>query len=126
MTIIIDTVEYDLPFKTINRKAELLFRFAERDQNGKLHGEVIGTYYNYSVEVGQSLNNVNDYAALWVVLTDPNFEHEIIMPDETGSLTFECYFSGVKDEVKKWTDAGVVYFRNLSFEVIAISPARTP
>jgi hypothetical protein len=126
MSIVIDTTTYNIPFKVVGRKAELLFRYAERDQNGNFHGESIGTYYNYSVECGQSINNVSDYAALWVKLTDPNFEHEITMPDETGDLTFNCYFANIRDDVRTWKADNTVYFRNLSFDIIATSPARTP
>ena len=124
MSIIIDTVTYNLPLKIVNRKAEILFKFAERTADGVLHSEPIGTYYNYDVEVGMSKNNVTDYAALWLKLTEPTGEHEITLPDESGDLTFDCYFANIKDDVAK--TGATNYFRNLSFSVIAISPARVP
>lgn len=125
MSIVIDSITYDVPLKVVKRKAELLFKYAERTEDGNLKGETIGTYYNFDCEAGMSANNVSDYAALWVKLTDPNHEHEITMPDESGDLTFNCYFANISDQVAT-QKAGTNYFRNLSFSVIAISPARTP
>ena len=124
--ITIDGTEYSIPFKVVGRKAEILFKDgAGRTEDGVLHAEAIGTYYNYDLEMGMSANDVNDYAALWVTITDPNHEHEITLPDEGGSYTFDCYFANIRDDVKTWKVNDTVFFRNLSFSVIAISPART-
>lgn len=124
MSIIIDSTTYNVPIKTLKRKAELLFKYAERTEDGNLHGEVIGTFYNYDLQAGMSRNNVSDYASLWVKITDPAFEHTITLPDESGTLTFNCYFANISDDVDK--EGATNYFRNLSFSVIATSPARTP
>jgi hypothetical protein len=123
--ITIDSQTFDVPLKVVNRKADMLYKFAERTEDGVLHSELIGVYYNHDLEVGQSLNNVVDYAALWVKLTEPVAVHEITLPDESGDLTFDCYFANVRDAVAK-QENGTNYFRNLSFAVIAISPAKTP
>ena len=124
MSLVIDGTTYNLPLKMVRRKAELLFKYANRTVDGVLHSEPIGTFYNYSVEVGRSLNDEADYADLWVVLTEPVSSHEITLPDESGTLTFDCYFANIKDEVAK--QATVNTFMGLSFDVIGISPARTP
>jgi hypothetical protein len=121
MTITIDSVVYDLPIKSIKRKADSLYKYAERTEDGVLHSELIGVYYNYDVEIGMSANNVADYAALYLKLTEPVETHEITLL----STTFDCYFSSITDEAVKVKGA-TNYFRNLSFSVIAISPARTP
>lgn len=122
--IIIDSVTYNIPYKTVKRKADLLFKFAERTQDGVLHSEIIGTYYNFSLQFGMSKNNVSAYAALWVKLTEPVTSHEVTLPDESTSITFDAYFAAINDEVIK--EGATNYFRNLSVDVIAISPARTP
>lgn len=125
MSIIIDSTTYDIPLKVVKRKAELLFKFAERTQDGHLHSEIIGTFYNFDCEAGMSANNVSDYAALWVKITEPTETHEITMPDESGTLTFDCYFANISDQVVR-QKSGTNYFRNLAFSVIATTPARTP
>lgn len=126
MGITIDGTTYDIPIKVAKRKADVLDKFAERTQDGVLHREIIGVYYNYDLQCGMSLNNATDYAALWVKVTEPEESHEITLPDESGTLTFDAYFANISDEVVKWKEGGTNYFRNLSFSVIAISPARTP
>jgi hypothetical protein len=127
MSIVLDTVTYNLPLKTVNRKAEILFKDgAGRTADGVLHAEAIGTFMNYDCEVGMSKNNSVDYAAFWLAITEPTAEHEITLPDESGTLTFDCYFANIKDTVMKWNEGGTNYFKNLSFSVIATSPARVP
>jgi hypothetical protein len=122
--IVIDGVTYNIPYKTVRRKADLLYKFAERTQNGQLHSELIGVYFNYSLEFGMSANNVSAYAALWLKLTQPVTSHTVTLPDESGGLTFTAYFANIRDEVTR--EKATTYFRNLTVDVIAISPERTP
>jgi len=120
MSIVIDSTTYDIGIKVLNRKAESLFKFAERTEDGILHSELIGIYINYDLEVGMSARNVSAYAALYLKVTEPTETHTITLLGDT----FNCYFAGIRDEVAKTGTTN--YFRNLSFSVIAISPARTP
>jgi len=121
--ITIDGVAYDVKIKVISRKVETLYKFAERTEDGVLHSELIGVYFNYDLEVGKSSNNKVAYAALWQKITEPVASHQITMPDESGDVTFSAYFANIKDEVAKTGSTN--YFHNLSFSVVAISPART-
>lgn len=121
MSIIIDSTTYNIPLKTLKRKVEYLYKYAERTQDGVLHSEIIGVYLNYDFSAGMSLNNVTDYAALFLKLTEPTETHSITV---LGS-TFTCYFANVSDEAVR-NRGSVDYFRNLNFSVIATSPARTP
>ena len=120
--IIIDGVTYDVPVISISRKAEFLDKFAERTEDGILHREIIGVYYNYVLKFGQSSNNVADYAALWVKLTEATEFHEVTVPDESGDFTFQAYFSNVSDELKKQKGA-INFWHNLTVNFIAQSPA---
>ena len=124
MSIVIDSTTYNVPLKVVTRKADFLYKYAERTEDGVLHSELIGVYYNFDVEVGMSTNNVTDYAALFLKLTEAVETHQITLQAPSSYTTFSCYFANVKDEVAK--DKGTPYFRNLSFSVIAISPARVP
>lgn len=126
--ITIDSTTYDVNIKLISRKPDALYKYAERTQDGVLQKEIIGQYFNYDVQCGMSVNNVTDYAALFLKITEPVEFHTITnMPGApTGYESFECYFAGIKDDVAKWTDAGVKYFRNLSFSIIQRRPSRTP
>jgi hypothetical protein len=127
LSITIDSTTYDVNIKVVNRKPEFLYKYAERVENGDLKSEILGVYYNADFECGMSAHNVADYAALFLKLTEPVESHEITVPGApSGYATFDCYFANVRDVVAKYQHNGVDYFRNLSFSVIAISPARTP
>lgn len=120
MGVVIDTVTYDVPVKMLKRKAEFLYKYAERTEDGTLHSEMIGTFYNYTFQVGMSANNTTDYALLWTKLTTADTSHSFTI---LGS-TFNAYVANVSDEVDR--TGATNYYRNLTFDVIAISPAVTP
>lgn len=123
--ITIDGINYDVPIKIVRRKVDVLDKYAERVESGVLHREVLGVYFNYDLECGMSSHNVADYAALFLKLSEPVEFHTIIMPGApSGYAEFSCYFANVTDEVKRYNEGGVNYFRNLSFSVIARSPSR--
>lgn len=125
--ITIDGIAYNIPVKGMPREASILIKDgAKRTQDGVLHAEAIGTFYNCSLSMGCSQNNVNEYASLWLKVTEPSVDHTITVPDESGELTFNCYFANIRDECIRVNVDGVAYFRNLSFDVIGTSPARTP
>jgi hypothetical protein len=132
----IDGVDYNIPVISLVRKADFLDKYAERTEDGNLHRELIGVYYNYQLKLGSSLNTVN-YQALWLKLTEPVEFHDIIIVDsDGGEYTFTAYFSNVSDEYKRVIanpDFGnpgeeeyKSYFKNLTVNFIAKAPSRTP
>lgn len=118
--IIIDSVTYDIPVLSITRKADFLDKYAERTEDGILHREIIGVYFNYSLKFGQS-TNVSEYAALWNKLTAAQEFHTVTVPDESGDYTFTAYFSNISDELRKETDAAN-FWKSLTVNFIAQSP----
>lgn len=128
MAITIDGTTYNIGIKVVNRKVDTLDKYAERTEDGVLQREIIGVYYNFDAECAMSRNNVADYAALFLKLSEPTEFHTIADAPgaPSGFGTFECYFANIRDEAYKWKNDGTQYFRNLSFSVIARSPARTP
>ncbi len=125
MTIVIDSTTYNIPILSIRRKAEFLDKYAERTEDGVLHRELIGVYYNYELAFGRT-NDTTEYAALWTKLTEPTEFHTVVVPDGDGApVTFTAYFAGVSDELRKDTDAKT-FWKNLIVNFIAQEPARTP
>lgn len=123
MTIVIDGISYDVPVKVINRKADALYKYAERTEDGNLHSELIGVYFNFDLQAGMSANNITSYNSLWNKLTEATTSHSISLL----GTAYTVYFANVKDEAvkDKGTTAGRI-FRNLSFSVISVSPTNTP
>lgn len=120
--ITIDGQTYNVPVKSMKRNAEFLYKYAERTMDGKLHSELIGVYFNYKLEFGRA--TMADYAELWEKLTEPIEFHAIVIPDETGYLTFQAYFSNVSDEIFK-IDGASRYVKSLTVNFIAQTPARS-
>ncbi len=127
MSLVVDSITYDVNIKIVKRKAESLDKYAERSEDGTLHRELIGVYFNYDLECGMSSHNVSDYAALYLKLTEPIEFHTITVPGApSGYETFDCYFANIRDEVAHYQRNGIDYFRNLSFSVITQNPTRVP
>lgn len=122
--ITIDSVSYDIPILSIKRKAEFLDKYAERTEDGVLHRELIGVYFNYELQFGRT-TDVAEYALLWNKLTEVEEFHEVSVPDFDGNgnqYTFTAYFSNVSDELRRETSAAT-FWKNLTVNFIAQSPA---
>ncbi len=127
MTIVIDSTTYNIPILSIKRKAEFLDKYAERTEDGVLHRELIGVYYNYELQFGRT-GSLTQYALLWDKLTEATEFHTVIVPDINGTggqFTFVAYFAGVSDELIK-ESATQTFWKNLTVNFIAQSPALTP
>ena len=81
--ITIDGKAFDVPVIKLERQAEFLDKYAERVQSGELKRELIGVYYNYSLELGAT-SNKEEYHALWDKLTEPKEFHQVTLPDNMG------------------------------------------
>ena len=116
-----------IPEKGIKRK----FEVADSDKagrvlTGKMVRDVIGTYYNYTVELKTHRLSPQQYDDLWYILSAPKESHIITLPygyDET--ITFEAYCTSGEDTLimqrngkNKWDD--------LSINFIAMEPRRKP
>ncbi len=121
--IVIDGTTFDVPVLSLSRKGEFLDKHAKRTEDGELHRELIGVYFNYQLKFGRSTNNPVEYAKLWKKLTEPVEFHTVTVPDEDGDFTFTAYFSNVADELMKQKQART-FWRDLTANFIAKSPSR--
>lgn len=116
----IDGIEYRVPIVELQRKGDILDLTANRTEDGVLHREVIGTYYNYTLNIGyirdQSVNE-----ALWWVLTAPVASHQVQLPYQPEP--FEGYFGSCKDNVF-FMDSNGQRTKGLSFNLVATRPSR--
>jgi phosphoserine aminotransferase len=118
--IIIDGTTFDVPVMTISRRADFLDKYAERTEDGVLHRELIGVYFNYQIQFG-STTDVEEYAALWDNLTEPEEFHSVEVP---GAGAFQAYFSNVGDVLRKDKNAST-FWKSLTVNFIAQSPTRS-
>lgn len=119
--IIIDSLTYAIPVLSISRTADFLDKYAERTEDGVLHRELIGVYFNYKIQFGQTADTAT-YAALWNKLTEATEFHTVTVPDESGDYTFTAYFANVSDELKKQKGA-LNFWKSLTVNFVAQEPA---
>lgn len=122
----IDGIHFDIPLVSLSRSADFLDKYAERTEDGMLHRELIGVYYNYTITVGSSeAFGDTDYDAFWEKMTEPVEFHEISIPTKDGYYTFTGYISSVSDEYEKILE-GKAVFKGFTCKFTAQSPAREP
>ena len=123
----IDGTQYAVPVLEDGCKctANTLDMFAERDYLGNLHRQMIGVYYNYTVQWSRphTLAMVSTLATLFSDLTQAIPFRTFIMPD---GYSFVGYIGdGVSEQIGRIMDSSV-FWNSLSASFIASSPARTP
>lgn len=101
--IIVDGTYFDLPMVSLKRSADFLDKYAERTEDGVLHRELIGVYYNFTLTVGAStaFGETTDYDAFWDKMTEPAEFHDFELPSGNGVYRFTGYISSVSDEYSK-------------------------
>ena len=121
--LIIDGERFAVDVEKLTRKADFLDKYAERTEDGDLKRELIGVYFNYTLQLFKD-SCPSEYARLWDKLTEPVEFHQVTVPGSDGDFTFTAYFSGVSDKLllqrkarNDWTDLTVTF--------TAKAPART-
>ena len=123
----IDGITYPAVMVTdLKRSFEILDgENAGRVKTGTMVRDVIGTYYNYSMELDTSESSIAEYDALYEVLSAPVDSHLLSVPYAQATLLFEAYVTSGEDNLismenqrNKW--------EGLSVNFIAMSPKRRP
>jgi hypothetical protein len=124
MSVKIDGTTYNVPVKKLGRKADFLDKYAERTEDGALKRELIGVYFNYSLEFAFT-TDMTEYNRLWEKLTEPEEFHTVTVPTGNTTTTFTAYFSKISDQLVREDSNGVNYWQGLKVNFIAKVPART-
>ncbi len=124
--IVIDnTYFYNIHFISIKRSFEVLDgENAGRVMSGEMERDIIGTYYNYSVEVDADEATAWEYDYFWQLISQPKDYHVITVPYGQDTLTFKAYVTQGSDELE------IMGAKNrwggLSINFIAMEPQRRP
>lgn len=110
----------------IKRSAKVLDTdLTERVQNGDMDRDVVGTFYNYSMEIDSDDATPEVYDAFYELITSPDEFHDVEIPYGQGVLAQKMYVSGAEDELlamlshqNRWG--------NHTVNFIAKSPTRRP
>ena len=98
---------------------------AGRVMTGAMVRDIIGTFYNYAFTIDPKSASPLTYDAFYQVITSPVASHEVVVPYGQGTLTFDAYITTGDDELVLIGD-DANRWKNLSFNVIAMAPQRTP
>lgn len=98
---------------------------AGRVMSGEMQRDVIGTYYNYQVEIDPDAASREDYDAFYEAISAPVDSHTMIVPYAQTTLVFEAYITQGQDELTLMED-DANRWEQLTFNFIAMAPQRTP
>lgn len=118
----IDNTEYQVAIVSMKRKGDILDLTANRTEDGVLHRDVIGTYYNYTLNI-LAPSDPELYERIWWVLTAPVASHSIQLPYQPSAFT--GYFSSCQDDIKLIDENGKFIGKGISCNLTATRPSRT-
>lgn len=121
--IVIDGQTFNVEVESVRRTADFLDKYAERTEDGDLKRELIGVYFNYTLQLFGN-GDTAEYDRLWDKLTEPVEFHQVTVPGAGGDYTFAAYFSGVSDQLALQR-AAKNYWTDLAVTFTAKAPART-
>ena len=96
-----------------------------RTMDGAMRRDIIGTYYNYSLEIDPEGSRPDEYDSLYEVLSSPEDSHEVSFPYGRGVISFQAYVANGEDELFDMFN-GENRWNNLTINFIAMSPQRRP
>lgn len=90
--------------------------------SGDYERDLVGTYYDYDLVITTSDLSVNEYDALYEILSAPVNSHMVEMPYGMTSITFEAMIEGGDDELIPMDDG--TWWGNLNVTIRAKKPQR--
>lgn len=121
----IDGNAYDVEIISLKRKFSVLDGDkAGRASDGSMMRNIIGTYYNYSMQLNTDRLSRSQYDELYEILSAPQDSHTVVLPYGRGTITQQMYVTGGEDELK--TDDKGNIWDGLSIEFVAMTPKRKP
>ena len=121
----IDGKEYPLLIvKSLKRSFQILDGpLVGRNMQGAMIRDIIGTYFNYTLELECSKLNVKQYDELYNIISSPKMDcHKITVPGiNQGMIEFDAYITS-GDDTLKIKGGSFQQWGNLSMKFIAMKP----
>jgi len=119
----VDSVGFDCSTVKLERRGQVLeTNNSIRFNSGRMSREIIGTYYNYSLQIEHE--DARQYDRLYYALTAPVDSHEIVIPYGQTTLTFNAYVTGARDNLTFLND-NLRIWGGLEVDFTAMAPERT-
>lgn len=91
--------------------------------DGKMHRDIIGTYYNY--ELALKVLDIQQYDELYEILSAPQDSHLIKIPYAQGYKTFDAYVTDGNDTLQRMDVSGN-HWIGLTIKFVAMEANRIP
>jgi hypothetical protein len=98
---------------------------AGRVMTGAMTRDIIGTCYNYRLEIDPVSSDPEEYDDFYESISAPVDSHVLTVPYAQGTMTFDAYVANGDDELAGSYD-GRNDWGNLTINFIAMKPKRTP
>ena len=92
---------------------------------GAMKRDIIGTYYNYSMEIDPVSSDLAEYDEFYEAISAPVDSHVLTVPYAQTTVTFDAYVANGEDELVSKNDDRSNW-QNLSVNFVAMKPKRTP
>lgn len=122
----VDGVAYNVtvPIGGLTRSFQVLDgENAGRVLSGDMERDIIGTYYNYELQIETEKTALSEYDQLYEVLSAPTSFHTVTFPYGQSTLTFQAYITAGKDSLLRQA-GGKNYWKGLAVQFVAKSPQR--
>lgn len=95
-----------------------------RAMNGTMIRDIIGTYYNYTLELDTTDATVEQYDELYETLSAPVASHALVVPYGQQTLAFDAYVTNGEDNLARMDE--INRWGGISVNFIAMKPQRYP
>jgi len=92
-----------------------------RVQSARMYRDIVGTFYNYKMEIEPHKNYRADYDSFYQIITSPTESHRLIFPYGQTTLEFEAYVTNGTDNLKKRIENE---WSGLTVNFVAMEPQR--
>lgn len=126
----IDGVNLRLWVKSLKRN----FSVADSENSGRLqsyrmHRDIIGTFYNYTLDIDAERSNPADYDTFYEIISAPVEYHNMVFPYGQATKEFEAYITSGDDDLKinkNGKEGERNHWTGLSITFTAMEPQRRP
>jgi hypothetical protein len=128
MSVVMDGITYQVRVKidSLGRS----FRIPDGENagdllSGRYSRDIIGTYYDYTMEVEPDPRHPQDYDSFFEAISAPVDSHSITVPYGQSTLTYDAMVTEGEDRAGA-KFGGVQRWHGLSINFTAIKPKRLP
>lgn len=123
---VMDGIPYHINVLSLSRKFSVLdTEHSGRTQNGEMYRDVIGTFYNYTMTIGERFGDAAALEAFWKAISSPVVSHLCQFPYGQTTLTQRMYITGGEQALMRM-DGGRNHWGEVTVNFIAMEPEVTP